>query len=123
STPGNFPSGIPAYKTDAHNQYTLNFPSTFGGPDKEITHISAPHDGSHVPLTLQISAAAHGPDRASHMQIYVDGIKQGAYSGVSRLPSGTTVTLPGAGVHRVAVQTYDDTKATWVKSVVYVLNP
>ena len=123
STPGNFPSGIPAYKTDPYNQYTLNFPSTFGGPDKEITYISAPHDGSHVPLRFGISAAAHGPDRANHMQIYVDGIKQRDYSGVSRLPSDTTVSLPGAGVHRLAVQTYDTTKATWVKSVVYVINP
>ena len=57
------------------------------------------------------------------MQIYVDGLKQRDYTGVSALPSGTTVTLPGSGVHRVAVQTYDNTKATWVKSVIYVMNP
>ena len=123
SAPGNFPAGIPAYKTDAYNQYTLNFPHTFGGPDQEITYISSPHDGSHVPLTFGVSAAAHGPDSAGHMQVYVDGIKQREYSGVSALPSGVTVTLPGSGVHRVAVQTYDNSKGTWVKSVVYVINP
>ncbi|HEX6805969.1 MAG TPA: hypothetical protein VF133_20005 [Terriglobales bacterium] len=119
----NFPAGIPAYKTDAYNQYTMSFPNTFGGPDSEITHITAPLDGSHVPLSFGISAQASGPDSAGHMQIYVDGIKAGDYANVSALPSGTTVTLPGSGVHRVAVQTYDSTKAAWVKSVIYVMNP
>jgi hypothetical protein len=57
------------------------------------------------------------------MQIYVDGIKTADYLNVSALPSGATVTLPGAGVHRVAVQTYDNSKATWVKSAIYVVNP
>ena len=85
--------------------------------------VTTPLDGSHVPLTFGISAAASGPDNASHMQIYVDGTRQADYLNASALPSGTTVTLPGAGVHRVAVQTYDNTKAAWVKSVIYVTNP
>jgi hypothetical protein len=123
SKPGNFPAGIPAYKTDAYDQFTMNFPNTFGGPDKEITHITAPLDGSHVPLTFGISAAAHGPDAVTGMQVWVDGIKQKSYSSGSALPGGTTVTLSGSGVHRVAVQSYDTTKASWVKSVVYVMNP
>jgi hypothetical protein len=121
--PGNFPAGIPAYKTDAYDQYTMSFPDTFGGPQKEITHITSPLDGSHVPLTFEISAAAHGPDSVSAMQIWVDGVKQKNYSSGNALPSGTTVTMPGAGVHRVGVQMYDMTKAEWVKSVVYVMNP
>ena len=123
SHPGNFPSGIPAYKTDAHDQYTLTFPNTFGGPQKEITQITSPLDGSHVPRTFGISAAAHGPDAVSGVQVWVDGVKQKNYTSGSALPSGTTVTLPGSGVHRVAVQTYDTTKAVWVKSVVYVMTP
>ncbi len=57
------------------------------------------------------------------MQIYVDGIKQSDYLNVSALPSGATVTLPSSGVHRVAVQTHDYTKAVWVKSVIYVMSP
>ena len=89
----------------------------------EVTQITAPRDGSHVPLKFGISASAKGPDNASHMQIYVDGVKQSEFMNATALPSGTTVTLPGSGVHRVAVQTYDNTKATWVKSVVYVSNP
>ncbi len=121
--PGNFPAGIPVYKTDPYDQYTLNFPPSFGGPNSEITHITAPLDGSRVPLKFGIAAAVKGPDSAGHMQIYVNGIKQSDYSNVSALPSGATVTLPGPGVHRVAVQTYDNTKATWVKSVIYVSNP
>ncbi len=119
---GNFPAGIPAYKADAYNQYTLNFPNTFGGPDKEITHITAPHDGSHVPLQFPISADVHGPDTTRLMQIYVDGVKQSEYY-AGALPAGTTITLSKAGVHRVAVQAYDSTKAVWAKSVIYVTNP
>jgi hypothetical protein len=57
------------------------------------------------------------------MQIYVDGRKQADYFNVSALPGGTTAKLPGRGVHRVTVQTYDHTKGTWVKSVIYVSNP
>lgn len=121
--PGNFPSGIPAYKTDAYNQFTLNFPSTFGGPDQEITQITAPHDGAHVPSTFGVSATAHGPHAVNGIQVWVDGVKQRSYSSGSALPSGTTATLSGSGVHRVAVQSYDTTSATWVKSVVYVMNP
>jgi hypothetical protein len=123
SKPGNFPSGIPAYKTDAYDQFTMNFPNTFGGPDKEITQITTPLDGSHVPLTFGISAGAHGPETVSGMQVWVDGIKQKSYSSGNALPGGTTATLPGSGVHRVVVQSYDATKAVWVKSVVYVMNP
>jgi hypothetical protein len=119
----NFPAGIPAYKTDAYDQFTMPFPPAFGGPATEVTHITAPLDGSHVPLKFGISATANGPDSAGHMQIYVDGAKQSDFANVSALPSGTTVTLPGNGVHRVAVQTYDQTNATWVKSVIYVTNP
>jgi hypothetical protein len=119
----NFPAGIPAYKTDAYDQYTLGFPPSFGGPDQEVTHITAPLDGSHVPLTFGISAIAQGPDSARHMQTYVNGVKQAEYAGASSLPRGATVTLPGPGTHRVAVQTYDSTKARWVKSVIYVSNP
>jgi len=123
SHPGNFPAGIPAYKTDAHDQYTLTFPNTFGGPQKEITQITSPLDGSHVTRTFGISAAAHGPDAVNGVQVWVDGVKQKNYTSGSTLPGGTTVTLSGSGVHRVAVQTYDTTKAVWVKSVVYVMNP
>jgi len=57
------------------------------------------------------------------MQIYVDGAKYADYPTVSALPGGTATTLPGPGLHRVAVQTYDKTKSTWVKSVIYVRNP
>jgi hypothetical protein len=121
--PGSFPTGIPAFKTDTHNQFTLEFPPTFGGPDTEITHIIGPLDGSHVPLTFGISAKASGPDDASHMQIYVDGVKQADYLNAITLPSAATAKLPGSGVHRIAVQTYDNTKAVWVKSVIYVSNP
>ncbi len=123
NSPGNFPAGIPAYKNDSYNQFTVNFPNTFGGPDTEITHITAPLDGSHVPLTFGISAAAHGADSAARMQIYVDGVKYADYPTVSSLPSGTAITLPSPGLHRVAVQTYDRTKSTWVKSAIYVRNP
>jgi hypothetical protein len=121
--PSKFPGGIPAYKTDTHNQFTLAFPHSFGGPDTEITHIQTPRDGSHVPLSFGITATASGPDKASHMQIFVNGILQADFAGVSSLPSGTHVVLPGSGTHRVAVQTYDQTKSAWVKSVVYVSNP
>jgi hypothetical protein len=121
--PSNFPAGIPAYKTDNHNQFTLKFPHTFGGPDTEITHISAPLDGSHVPLTFGISAAASGPDSAGHMQIFVDGVMHADYPNLKAVPSGTTITLSTSGSHRVTVQTYDNTKAVWVKSVIYVTNP
>jgi hypothetical protein len=121
--PGKFPRGIPAFKTDTHNQFTVKFPHTFGGPDTEITHIISPQDGSHVPLRFGISARASGPHNASHMQIFVDGIKQADYFNVSALPGGTTVKLPRPGIHRVAVQTYDHSKSTWVKSVIYVSNP
>jgi len=120
---GNFPARIPAYKTDAHDQYTVNFPPSFGGPKREITHITAPLDGSHVPRTFGISAMAKGPDAVSFMQIYVNGVKQSEYAGWSSLPRGTTVTLPGPGTHRVAVQSYDRTKGIWVKSVIYVSSP
>lgn len=123
NSPANFPARIPAYKSDVYNQYTVNFPNTFGGPAKEVTYITAPRDGSHVPLTFGISAKAVGPDTVSGMQIYVNGIKQSDYSNVSMLPSGAMVTLPGPGVHRVAVQSFDRTKAVWVKSVIYVMNP
>ncbi len=123
NSPRNFPVGIPAYKTDSYDQFTLNFPNTFGGPDTEITHITGPLDGSHVPSTFGISAVASGPDNASHMQIYLDGTKYAEYSNVSQLPLGTQISLTTAGLHRVAVQTYDNTKSAWVKSVIYVTNP
>lgn len=121
--PSKFPAGIPAYKTDVHNQYTVSFPNTFGGPDWEITQITKPLDGSHVPLTFGIAGKASGPDNASHMQVFLDGVKYADYPNVSALPTGATVTLPGAGIHRVAVQTYDNTTGAWAKSVVYVMNP
>lgn len=123
SSPGNFPPRIPAYKTDPYNQFTVSFPNTFGGPDQEVTHISAPRDGSHVPLKFGISASAKGPDTVADMQVYVDGVRQSAYAGASSLPNSAIVSLPGSGIHRVAVQTYDNTKATWVKSVIYVTSP
>jgi hypothetical protein len=50
-------------------------------------------------------------------------VKQSEYAGWSSLPRGTTVTLPGPGTHRVAVQSYDRTKGIWVKSVIYVSSP
>lgn len=123
NSPSKFPAGIPAYKIDSYNQYKLAFPNTFGGPDVEITHITSPQDGSHVPLSFPISAMAQGPDAASHMQAYVDGAKVADYANVSKLPAGATISLTGPGVHRVAVQTYDVTKATWIKSAIYVSNP
>jgi hypothetical protein len=123
NSPANFPAGIPAYKVDAYNHYTINFPNTFGGPAKEITHITAPLDGSHVPLTFGISAKASGPDAVNRMQVFVDGVSHADYWNVSALPSGAAVTLSGTGVHRVAVQSYDSTKSVWVKSVIYVMNP
>jgi hypothetical protein len=109
---------------DNYNQYTLKFPNTFGGPDTEITHVTAPHDGSHVQsLTFGISAKASGPDNVNRMQIYVDGIQKADFPNVSALPNTATVTLPGLGVHRVAVQAYDNTKSAWVRSVIYVTDP
>ena len=123
SSSGNFPVSIPPYKSDKYNQFTINFPNTFGGPDTEFVHITAPLDGNHVPLTFGISAAAYGPDATAHMQVYLDGQKYADYPSVSSLPRGTVVTLPGPGVHRVGIQTYDNTKAAWVKSVIYVINP
>jgi len=120
---GNFPAGLPAYKTDPYNQFTANFPNTFGGPDQEITQITAPLDGSHVPSNFSISAAASGPDKANNMQIYIDGTKYADYLNVNSLPAGTQVHLSQPGVHRVAVQTHDLTTGAWVKSVVYVTSP
>jgi hypothetical protein len=121
--PANFSSGMPAYKTDHYNQFALSFPNTFGGPDSEITYIKNPPDGGHVPLTFGISAAAYGPHKANHIQIYLDNVKYRDYTNMSALPTGTTVTLPQPGIHRIAVQSFDTTNATWVKSVVYVTNP
>ena len=123
NNPKNFPAGIPTFKADTHNQFTMKFPPTFGGPSTEITHISTPLDGSHVPLKFNISAAASGPDKTTNMQVFVDGIKQSEYFNVNRLPAGAQATLHGSGVHRITVQTYDKTKSAWVKSVVYVMNP
>lgn len=120
--PKKFPAGIPAQKTDAHDQYTLNFPPAFGGPDAEITQISSPRDGSHVSSTFTINAVASGPDTASGMEIYVDGVNYARYADVSALPAGTTIRLSSKGTHRVAVQSYDMKTSTWVKSVVYVTN-
>jgi hypothetical protein len=120
---GKFPAGLPAYKTDAYNQFTVNFPNTFGGPDQEITQITSPRDGSHVPKSFFISASAHGSDTAKNMQIYIDGIKYKDYLNVNSLPAGTQVTLPSPGTHRVAVQTHDLTTGAWVKSVIYVTSP
>lgn len=117
-----FPNRLPAYKNDRYNQFTLNFPNTFGGPDREITQITAPLDGSHVSQAFSIAAKAHGPDSASHMQIYIDGRKYADYTG-NALPAGTQILLPRPGVHRVAVQTHDATTGAWVKSVIYVTSP
>jgi len=50
-------------------------------------------------------------------------IRQADYLNVSALPSRATVKLARPGVHRVAAQTYDNAKAVWVKSVIYVMNP
>jgi hypothetical protein len=118
-----FPNALPAYKTDPYNQFAANFPNTFGGPDQEITHITAPLDGSHVSSIFSISAAASGPDQANTMQIYVDGNKYADYLNVNSLPAGTQVQLSRPGVHRVAVQTHDLTTGAWVKSVIYVTSP
>ena len=121
--PGNFPPGIPAYKTDSHNQFTVNFPNTFSGPISEITHITAPRDGSHVPTKFAISASASGPDNASHMQIYVDGVQYADFPAATALPAATQINLSNSGTHRVSVQTYDNTKQVWVKSTIYVTSP
>jgi Big-like domain-containing protein len=121
--PQKFPAGIPAQKTDAYDQYTLNFPPSQGGPDTEITQIRGPRDGDHVSSTFTINAAASGPDTASGMEIYVDGTNYAKYQDVAALPTGTTVTLSTTGTHRVTVQSYDTKTSTWVKSVVYVTNP
>lgn len=123
NSPSNFPFGIPAWKRDSYNQYTLPFPNAFGGPDTEITHITTPHDGSHVALTFGISATASGPDIAGHMQIFVDGVQHADYPNVKALPSGAAISLSTSGTHRIAVQTYDSSRAAWVKSVIYVTNP
>jgi hypothetical protein len=123
NSPAKFPSGIPAYKTDSHNQFTAKFPNTFGGPDREITQITSPHDGSHVTSNFPISATAIGPHKASDMQIYVDGAKYAEYLNLNSLPAGARVNLAHAGVHRITVQTHDLTTGTWVKSVVYVTSP
>ena len=123
NSPANFPANIPAYKVDAYNHFTLNFPNTFGGPAKEITNITAPLDGNHVPPTFGISAKASGPDAVNRMQVFVDGALHADYWNVSALPTGAAVTLSGVGVHRVTVQSYDSTKSSWVRSVVYVVNP
>jgi hypothetical protein len=123
NSPSKFPAGIPAYKTDSHNQFKVSFPNTFGGPDWEVTQVTTPLDGAHVPLTFGIAAKASGPDNATHMQIFVDGLKYADYPNLSALPSGATITLPGSGTHRVAVQTYDNSKGTWAKSAIYVTNP
>jgi hypothetical protein len=122
-SPGNFPRGIPAFKKDAHNQFTMSFPNTFGGPKTEITHIKTPLDGSHVPLAFGISAASSGPDHVNHIEIFVDGTKVAGYANVQQLPAGTQVKLPSPGLHRITVQSYDTTKSAWVKSVIYVSNP
>jgi Big-like domain-containing protein/calcineurin-like phosphoesterase family protein len=121
--PSNFPSGIPAYKKDTHNQFTLNFPNTFGGPNAEITQITTPLDGAHVSSKFTIAAAASGPDNASHMQIYVDGAQYADFPSVSSLPAGTQVVIANSGTHRVTVQTYNNTKNAWVKSTIYVTTP
>ena len=121
--PGKFPTGIPAYKKGSHNQFTLNFPNTFGGPDAEITHIKTPLDGSHVPAKFTISASTVGPDTVNRMQVFVDGIQYADFPGVSSLPNGTQITLPNSGTHRVAVQAWNRTRAKWVKSVIYVTTP
>jgi len=123
NSPGGFPNGIPSFKKDTHNQFTLKFPNTFGGPKWEITHIKWPWDGGHVPLTFGISAMASGPDHVSGMQIYLDGAKYADYTNVSQLPASAQITLPGPGVHRVTVQSHDTTKSNWVKSVIYVMSP
>ncbi|MGE5109732.1 MAG: metallophosphoesterase [Acidobacteriaceae bacterium] len=122
-SPEKFPAGIPAYRTDSYNNYSVNFPPTFGGPDREITYITTPRDGSHVPLTFGISAIARGPDNSSHMQIYVDGKKYAEYPGVAQLPAGTQITLTTTGTHRVTVRTYDYSRSIWINSSIYVTNP
>jgi hypothetical protein len=53
------------------------------------------------------------------MQIFVDGAQYADFPGATALPSGTQIVLPSSGTHRVAVQTYDNTKAMWVKSTIY----
>jgi hypothetical protein len=121
--PSKFPSGIPAYKKDVHNQFTVNFPNTFGGPNAEITQITTPLDGTHVSSKFSIAAAASGPDNASHMQIYVDGAQYADFPGVSSLPQGTQITIGNSGTHRVSVQTYNNTKKVWVRSTIYVTVP
>jgi hypothetical protein len=57
------------------------------------------------------------------MQIYVDGAQYADFPGVSALPSGTQITLPNAGTHRISVQTFDGTRGTWIKSSIYVTTP
>jgi hypothetical protein len=97
-----------------------------GDPDFSIvlnSRHTSPLDGSHVPQIFPISAAAHGPHSASHMQIYVDGTKYAEYLNVSTLPAGTKVVLSQPGVHRIAVQSHDQTTGNWVKSVIYVTSP
>jgi hypothetical protein len=121
--PANFPARIPAQRTDHYGQFTLNFPPTFGGPDKEITNISSPQDGSHVSSTFAISAAASGPDSVNGMQIYVDGVNYASYPNVDSLPANTEVRLSGPGTHRIAVQSYDEKTSSWVKSAIYVTTP
>jgi hypothetical protein len=57
--------GIPPYKTDKYNQFTVNFPNTSGGPDTEIVHIVAPLDvqdfskGAPAPFAGLLYACVH----------------------------------------------------------------
>jgi hypothetical protein len=120
SWPANFTPGMPYTRIDSHNKFVLKFPNTFGGPNREITYITSPHDGAHVPRTFGISAKAYGPDTVNRIQLFVDGVLYADYRNVNGLPGGTTITLRSSGTHRVAVQAYDSTKAAWVKSVIYV---
>jgi len=52
------------------------------------------------------------------MQIFVDGVVHADYPNVKALPIGTTISLATSGTHRVTVQTYDNTRGSWAKSVI-----
>ena len=62
-------------------------------------------------------------DKRPSVQIFVDGAQYADFPGATTLPTGTQIVLPSSGTHRVAVQTYDNTKALWVKSTIYVTTP
>ena len=85
--------------------------------------VCTPTQNALVQTMVHVVAGSTDSNPVTSMQVYVDGIKQLEYFNVNRLPAGAQAKLHGSGVHRITVQTYDQTKSAWVKSIVYVMNP